>query len=599
MAEKNWGESRNREDGRNQSQIAHGAPKFGTRVPNRIFIGGLPSQTNEDELARLFSQWGHVRQVKIIVDRANISKGYGFVTYETDEEALLALNETTDFVYQDRKLNVAPAIKKQAVGYESVQSPSPATSPSVYYNQGSVPLYQNAVQVYGQQAVSSPSTPISAQVPPQPQCPVLQNPPQQHLQAITTPTQAEVNPAASAYYQQQIPAASQTCYPTQLVCSPTVFFPANQPLQVYPLPNSTVPTWPQTNQWRWTSPNYSPGYSTQVGSPGFGYYVVSMPLQVNSTDVSTHNRAQNDGVLLPGYESVQPLPVQPVSVPSSQCSVEAPQITAKTQDISQTTKTEQARPECGPQPGGNLLMTSSQPRTVVQPLTVNTQFETASSAACGVQTSSNQSQISSSQLEQRQKLQPLVFDDKGNPPQNSQVGYIMLYDENGRVYSFPNGQFATHIQNLSGRVQSISLPTTPYQQSSDNGNTTYTFGSDQRSHISSHISNGSGSYFVHKDQMQCYSMRQNHPLTPGYQYERRGYGYYRNRRYSRQRHYGRDDFNNGHFSGIRPRYYPVSFQFEQQGLEAVLTPPFMPGVPPPTVSLEEITKNISDIDIKA
>ena len=64
-----------------------------------------------------------------------------------------------------------------------------------------------------------------------------------------------------------------------------------------------------------------------------------MPLQVNSTDVSTHNRAQNDGVLLPGYESVQPLPVQPVSVPSSQCSVEAPQTTAKTQDISQTTKT--------------------------------------------------------------------------------------------------------------------------------------------------------------------------------------------------------------------------------------------------------------------
>lgn len=43
--------------------------------------------TTEAELCRLFSAYGNVKSTKIIVDRAGVSKGYGFVTFETEQEA--------------------------------------------------------------------------------------------------------------------------------------------------------------------------------------------------------------------------------------------------------------------------------------------------------------------------------------------------------------------------------------------------------------------------------------------------------------------------------------------------------------------------------
>lgn len=63
------------------------APKYGTLVPNRIFVGGISANTSVEELAQLFSSYGNVKATKIISDRAGVSKGYGFVTFETEEEA--------------------------------------------------------------------------------------------------------------------------------------------------------------------------------------------------------------------------------------------------------------------------------------------------------------------------------------------------------------------------------------------------------------------------------------------------------------------------------------------------------------------------------
>ncbi|GAB6020491.1 hypothetical protein CHUAL_003177 [Chamberlinius hualienensis] len=88
------------------------APKFGTLVPNRIFVGGIHTDTTESELYDIFSAYGNVVATKIIGDRAGVSKGYGFVTFETEEEARRVQNEE-NIVLKDRKLNVAPAIKKQ------------------------------------------------------------------------------------------------------------------------------------------------------------------------------------------------------------------------------------------------------------------------------------------------------------------------------------------------------------------------------------------------------------------------------------------------------------------------------------------------------
>ncbi|XP_076361168.1 uncharacterized protein LOC143252636 isoform X3 [Tachypleus tridentatus] len=92
------------------------APKFGTLIPNRIFVGGISPSTTEAELHALFSKYGNVKATKIIADRAGVSKGYGFVTFETEEEAKRIQAESENLVLKDRKLNIAPAIKKQPFG---------------------------------------------------------------------------------------------------------------------------------------------------------------------------------------------------------------------------------------------------------------------------------------------------------------------------------------------------------------------------------------------------------------------------------------------------------------------------------------------------
>lgn len=140
--------------------IPNGAPKFGTLVPNRVFVGGISSTTTEAELHQLFSAFGNVKQTKIIQDRAGVSKGYGFVTFETEEEARRLQVEADNIMLKERKLNIAPAIKKQQTycgrSYEMGQ---PVLNGGYYYSPSGTPYtYQNGVAMFtaesGQQALS-------------------------------------------------------------------------------------------------------------------------------------------------------------------------------------------------------------------------------------------------------------------------------------------------------------------------------------------------------------------------------------------------------------------------------------------------------------
>uniref|UniRef100_K7GJ85 Protein boule-like n=1 Tax=Pelodiscus sinensis TaxID=13735 RepID=K7GJ85_PELSI len=92
------------------------APRFGTIIPNRIFVGGIDFKTNENDLRKFFAQYGCVKEVKIVNDRAGVSKGYGFITFETQEDAQKILQEAEKLNYKDKKLNIGPAIRKQQVG---------------------------------------------------------------------------------------------------------------------------------------------------------------------------------------------------------------------------------------------------------------------------------------------------------------------------------------------------------------------------------------------------------------------------------------------------------------------------------------------------
>lgn len=68
---------------------------------------------------QLFSNYGTVKAAKIIQDRAGVSKGYGFITFESEDDAKRPLREAENIVLRERKLNIAPAIKKQVNFYHS------------------------------------------------------------------------------------------------------------------------------------------------------------------------------------------------------------------------------------------------------------------------------------------------------------------------------------------------------------------------------------------------------------------------------------------------------------------------------------------------
>src|SRR2546429_9535751 len=58
----------------------------------KLYVGGLPYSSTEQQLQELFSQQGSVTSVKIITDRyTGQSRGFGFVEMATGEEAQKAI----------------------------------------------------------------------------------------------------------------------------------------------------------------------------------------------------------------------------------------------------------------------------------------------------------------------------------------------------------------------------------------------------------------------------------------------------------------------------------------------------------------------------
>ncbi|ORX54811.1 hypothetical protein BCR36DRAFT_282459 [Piromyces finnis] len=65
-----------------------------------IYIRGLPINTTDESLYNLCIRWGKIISSKAIVDmRTNECKGFGFVMYETEDQAHIALNELNNLGY--------------------------------------------------------------------------------------------------------------------------------------------------------------------------------------------------------------------------------------------------------------------------------------------------------------------------------------------------------------------------------------------------------------------------------------------------------------------------------------------------------------------
>ena len=61
---------------------------------SKLYVGGLPYATTENELEDLFAEHGTVESVRVITDRmTGRSKGFGFVEMGSQEEAEAAIEK--------------------------------------------------------------------------------------------------------------------------------------------------------------------------------------------------------------------------------------------------------------------------------------------------------------------------------------------------------------------------------------------------------------------------------------------------------------------------------------------------------------------------
>ena len=76
----------------------------------KLYVGNLSYNTTQDQLTELFSQAGTVVDAVVIMDRqTNQSKGFGFVTMSSPEEAKKAIEMYDNKDHDGREMRVSEA----------------------------------------------------------------------------------------------------------------------------------------------------------------------------------------------------------------------------------------------------------------------------------------------------------------------------------------------------------------------------------------------------------------------------------------------------------------------------------------------------------
>jgi cold-inducible RNA-binding protein len=79
-------------------------------MSKKLYVGNLPYSVNEQQLREMFEKAGTVTDVAVIMDReTGRSKGFGFVTMNSADEATKAISTYNGFMMGNRNLTVNEA----------------------------------------------------------------------------------------------------------------------------------------------------------------------------------------------------------------------------------------------------------------------------------------------------------------------------------------------------------------------------------------------------------------------------------------------------------------------------------------------------------
>lgn len=84
---------------------------------NKLFVGNLSYSTGEAQLREAFEPFGTLRSASIITDRVTgRPRGFGFVEFESADEAQRAIEQLDGSLLDGRSINVNVARERQGGG---------------------------------------------------------------------------------------------------------------------------------------------------------------------------------------------------------------------------------------------------------------------------------------------------------------------------------------------------------------------------------------------------------------------------------------------------------------------------------------------------
>ena len=82
-------------------------------MAKKLFVGNLPFTMADADLNTIFSAYGTVTSANVVIDKfSKRSKGFGFVEFESEEDAMKAMEALNNSEQMGRNIAVKEALPK-------------------------------------------------------------------------------------------------------------------------------------------------------------------------------------------------------------------------------------------------------------------------------------------------------------------------------------------------------------------------------------------------------------------------------------------------------------------------------------------------------